>query len=820
MTPRFAEIILPLPIDRTFTYSIPEELAPIVTVGMRVVVIFGKSRMYTGIVHYLHLISPDIKEIKPIFSILDDAPIVVRPQLAFWEWISSYYLATLGEVYVAAIPSGLRLENETSVMRNPDFESDVSFSPRELRVFNLLSEDKSISIEEIVKRLESKRAVIWVKSLLEKQAITLSQSMTETYRPRTIPMVQPAFDEQNEEQIQFIFDQLKRSEKQLSLFMTYLDMSQLLSRNETRAVSKKALLEKSGVSAAILNALIEKKIFRFYDQTVSRLTRDFVQQKEPAILNEFQKIAYRSLLEQWKTKQVVLLHGVTSSGKTEIYIHAIKETLRLGRQVLYLVPEIALTTQLMQRLERVFGNKLGIYHSKYSDNERVEVWKNLLGKNGFQIILGVRSSIFLPFHDLGLVIVDEEHEMSYKQQDVAPRYHARDAVIMLAHLHGAKVVLGSATPAVESYQHALSGKYGLVELKQRYEEIEMPCIETVDLKEAYHKKTIVGHFSDALVEAIKTVLLHNEQVILFHNRRGYAPYVECSQCGYVPKCKHCDVSLTYHKQQNKLMCHYCGFSQSLSDRCPSCGTPTLKIKGLGTEKIEDEVSLLFPKARIGRLDIDSVTSRKGFERIISAFERHEIDILIGTQMVAKGLDFPNVTLVGILNADTLLHFSDFRAHERAFQMMAQVSGRSGRKGKQGNVLMQTMDVTHPIVQQVIAYDYIGMFRSQMKERHDFHYPPYYRLIVITLKHRDENVVQRAAQRLAELLRGLFGDRVLGPEIPPIGRLHAWYLRTMLLKIETNGSGSATKKMLKEAVVMLCSDKPFQTVQVNFDVDPM
>jgi primosomal protein N' (replication factor Y) len=820
MTPRFAEIILPLPLEGTFTYSIPEEWVPIVTVGMRVVVVFGKSRMYTGIVHYLHLIPPDIKEVKPIFSLLDDTPIVVRPQLAFWEWIASYYLTSLGEVYVSAVPSGLRLENETSVMRNSDYESDVSLSPGELRVYNLLSEGKSFSVQEIIKRLESRRAMVWVKGLLDKQAVTLSHSMNDSYRPRIISMVQPAFDATNEDQIQSIFDQLKRAERQLSLFMTYLDMSQLLTRSETRTVSKRALLEKSGVSVVVLNALIDKKILQIYDHSVSRLTREYVQTKEPATLNEFQKDAYRSLMEQWKTKQVVLLHGVTSSGKTEIYIHAIKETLRLGRQVLYLVPEIALTMQLMQRLERVFGDKLGIYHSRYSDNERVEVWKDLLGKKGFQVILGVRSSIFLPFHDLGLVIVDEEHETSYKQQDVAPRYHARDAVIMLAQLHGAKVVLGTATPAVESYQHALSGKYGFVELKQRFEEIEMPCIEMVDLKEAYHRKTIVGHFSDVLVQAIESALSRNEQVILFHNRRGYAPYVECSQCGYVPKCKHCDVSLTYHKQRNKLMCHYCGFSQSLPDHCPSCGAPTLKIKGLGTEKVEDEVNSLFPKARIGRLDLDSVSSRKGFERIITAFEQHEIDILIGTQMVAKGLDFPNVTLVGMLNADTLLHFPDFRAHERAFQLMAQVSGRSGRKGKQGNVLLQTMDPTHPIVQHVITYDYIGMFRSQMKERYDFHYPPYYRLIVITLKHRDENIVQRAALRLAEQLRGLFADRVLGPEIPPIGRMHTLYLRTMLLKLESNGSGSAAKKLLKETVVLLHSERFFQAVQVSFDVDPM
>lgn len=820
MTPRFAEIILPLPITGTFTYSIPEEWASSVAVGMRVVVVFGKSRMYTGIVHYLHLIPPDIKTVKPIFAVLDDAPMVVRPQFAFWEWISSYYMASLGEVYVAAMPSGLRLENETSVMRNPDFESGVPLSSIELRIFNLLTEGNFMSVDEIIKRTESKRSMVWVKSLLDKNAVILSQSMSDSYRPRTVSMVQPAFDVQNEQQLQSIFDQLKRAEKQLSLLMMYLDMSHLLTRNDTRAVSKKALLEKSGISSAVLNALIDKGVLQLYDQTISRLTREYVKLETPATLNAFQETACRSLLEQWKTKHVVLLHGVTSSGKTEIYIHAIQKVLQLGRQVLYLVPEIALTTQLMQRLERVFGDKLGVYHSKYSDNERVEVWKNLLSKEGFQIILGVRSSVFLPFHDLGLVIVDEEHETSYKQQDAAPRYHGRDAAIMLAQLHGAKVVLGSATPAVESYQNALSGKYGFVELKERYEEIEMPRIETIDLKEAYHKKTIVGHFTDTLILAIEAALSRNEQVILFHNRRGYAPFVECAQCGYVPKCQHCDVSLTYHKQRNKLMCHYCGFSQSLPDRCPSCGALSLKIKGLGTEKVEDEASALFPNAMIGRLDIDTVSSRKGFERIITAFEKHEIDILIGTQMVAKGLDFPEVTLVGLLNADTLLHYPDFRAHERAFQLMAQVSGRSGRKGKQGNVLMQTMDTTHPIVKQVIAYDYLGMFRSQMKERYDFHYPPYYRLIVITLRHRDENVVQRGAHRLAEQLRKLFADRVLGPEIPPIGRLHTWYLRTMLLKIETNASGNAAKKLLKEAVTMLQAEKPFQSVQVSFDVDPM
>ncbi|MBB3186930.1 replication restart helicase PriA [Microbacter margulisiae] len=821
MTPRFAEVIMPLPIEGTFTYSVPEELSSIVKIGMRVVVTFGTHRLYTGIIQYLHLIPPDTKNVKPIFSLLDEEAILIRPQLDFWEWMATYYMASLGDVYVAALPSGLRLENETLIRRNPEVDKTLSFSSRESRIWNAISEDRACSIQELIKRTESKHAVVWIKSLMDKKAVIVSQTITDTYKPRTISMVKAAFNKDNEQEVQTIFERLKRAEKQLSLLITYLDLSQLLSKQETKPVSKQTLLEKSGASVAVLNGLVDKKILQLYDQPVSRLTHEITTPlQEAASLNLFQTKAYQSLLDEWKTKQTVLLHGVTSSGKTEIYIHAIQKVIALGRQVLYLVPEIALTTQLTHRLARVFGSKLGIYHSKFNDNERIEVWKNLLHREGLQIILGARSSIFLPFHDLGLVIIDEEHETSYKQQDSAPRYHARDAAIMLAHLHSAKVLLGTATPSIETYQNALSGKYGFVELKQRYEGITLPRVASVDLKEAFRKKQTAGHFSDTLIEAISGALSRREQVILFHNRRGYAPYVECPQCAYVPKCKYCDVSLTYHKQQHKLICHYCGFSQPLPDRCPSCGNNSLKIKGLGTEKIEDEVSQFFPNAKISRLDLDVANTRKGFERIITAFEQHETDILIGTQMVAKGLDFANVSLVGVLNADVLFHYPDFRAHERAFQLLSQVSGRSGRKGKQGNVLIQTMDPNHAVLPQVIAHDYISMFRTQMKERYEFCYPPYYRLIVINLRHKDENTVHHASERLAKQLRKLFSDRVLGPEIPPIGRLHSWYMRTLLLKIESNRSSNAAKKMLKETIAELQAEAPFQSVQINFDVDPM
>jgi primosomal protein N' (replication factor Y) len=765
-------------------------------------------------------VAPQVSSVKEIIAILDNAPILRRPQLPFWEWIANYYMAFIGDVYTAAVPAGLKLESETTITLNNDFEADAPFSEKELRIYNALSDNKPHSIKELTRITGFKTILPTVKNMMDKGAVSLSEELRVAYKPKRLTCVRLADGVTNDEQLQIVFDSLHRSKKQLSLLMAYLEMSHHLAKSGQREVAKKELLEQSGITPAVFDALVEKKIFHPYTKEISRLDSTQTALQPLATLNSFQQTAYRSLLSQLKEKNVVLLHGVTSSGKTEIYTHLIAETLKLGRQVLYLVPEIALTTQLTHRLERVFANKLGVYHSKFSDNERVEIWNNLLKDKGFEVILGVRSSVFLPFRDLGLVIVDEEHESSYKQYDPAPRYHARNAAIVLANMHGAKTILGSATPAIESYQNALSGKYGLVELKQRHEEIELPKIETVDLKESYRKKRITGHFTDELVEKINQALTNNEQIILFQNRRGYAPYIECKQCAYVPRCPHCDVSLTYHKHFDMLTCHYCGYTTKVPANCPNCHTPSLQTKGFGTEQIEEEIRELFPEAKSARLDLDTVRTKKGFEKIIRDFESHSIDILIGTQMVTKGLDFGDVSLVGILNAGNLLFYPDFRAHERAFQLMAQVSGRAGRKKKQGLVVLQTPETDHPVIKQVIAHDYKGMFATQMRERHDFRYPPYFRLINIIIRHKDAGVNNHAAALIADQLKKLLGSRVLGPNNPPVGRIQNWYIKHILLKIENAASPDAVKEIIRNVVNGVHSDSRFKSLQVNYDVDPM
>lgn len=820
MSERFADIILPLPLANSYTYKIPEELSESVKLGMRVVVPFGSKKIYTGIVRYVHAVAPQVSSVKEIIAILDNAPILRRPQLPFWEWIANYYMAFIGDVYTAAVPAGLKLESETTITLNNDFEAESPFSEKELRIYNALSDNKPHSIKELTRITGFKTILPTVKTLMDRGAVSLSEELRAAYKPKRLTCVRLADGVTDDEQLQTVFDSLHRSKKQLNLLMVYLEQSRHLTKSGPREVSKKELLEQSGSSAAVFDALVEKKILHTYTKEISRLDSTQTALQPLATLNSFQQTAYRSLLSQLKEKNVVLLHGVTSSGKTEIYTHLIAETLKLGRQVLYLVPEIALTTQLTQRLERVFGNKLGVYHSKFSDNERVEIWNNLLNDKGYEIILGVRSSVFLPFRDLGLVIVDEEHESSYKQYDPAPRYHARNAAIVLANMHGAKTVLGSATPAIESYHNALAGKYGLVELAQRHEEIELPKVLTVDLKEAYRKKRITGHFTDELVEKITLALSNKEQVILFQNRRGYAPYIECKQCAYVPRCPHCDVSLTYHKHFDMLTCHYCGYTTKVPANCPSCHTPSLQTKGFGTEQIEEEIKALFPDAKAARLDLDTVRTKKGFEKIIRDFENHSIDILIGTQMVTKGLDFGDVSLVGILNAGNLLFFPDFRAHERAFQLMAQVSGRAGRKSKQGLVVLQTPETDHPVIRQVIAHDYQGMFATQMRERHDFRYPPYFRLINIIIRHKDAGVNNHAAALIADELKKLLGTRVLGPNNPPVGRIQNWYIKHILLKIENAASPDAVKEIIRNIVSGIQSDGRFKSLQVNYDVDPM
>lgn len=819
---KYVDVILPLPLGASFTYSVPSEWAELVCVGMRVVVQFGKKKMYTAIVSIVHTIKPEtVYEIKDVICLLDDQPVLRHPQLKFWNWVSSYYQAYPGDVYQAAVPAGLKLESETQIQINPDFEAETILSEKEQRILDALSEGKPVNISELIKMTEIGNLMSTVKQLLDKGAIEVNEEIVEKFRPKTELYIKLAHEATGEDNLRKIFDELSRAKKQLDVLMMYIDLSKCLIPSKQKEVSRKELLEKSGASLAVINALVERGILETYLKETGRLDVSEVQTSEVYPLNEFQQTALREIEKQFAEKPVVLLHGVTSSGKTELYIHLINKVLSEGKQVLYLVPEIALTTQLTTRLKRVFGKRLGVYHSKFSDAERVEIWNNVLNDKDYDVIIGVRSSVFLPFRQLGLVIVDEEHESSYKQYDPAPRYHARNSAIVLASLHGAKTLLGTATPAIETYFNAQTGKFGLVELKERHQEIALPEIIVVDTKEAYRKKQMESHFSDTLLEKIAKALQNREQIILFQNRRGYAPYIECKACAYVPHCKNCDVSLTVHKAFNTLTCHYCGYTESIPDVCPACKTVgSLTTKGFGTEKIEDEIKLVFPEARVSRMDLDTTRSKKSYEKIISDFEQYKVDILIGTQMVSKGLDFDRVSLVGILNADNMLNFPDFRSYERAFQMMAQVSGRAGRKNKRGTVVLQTTMPEHQVIGQVIRNDYVSMYKVQTEERKLFRYPPYFRIIQIVLRHRDSQTLNQASVRMAKDLRAVFGDRVLGPNIPIISRIQNQYIKHILLKIEIEASFEKAKIILRQVADGVIADSKFKALRVSLDVDPM
>lgn len=818
---KYVDVILPLPLAATFTYVVPDEWTDAVRIGMRVIVPFGKKKMYTGIISLVHTVTPTVYEAKEIVCLLDEKPVLRRPQMKFWEWISAYYQAYIGDVYQAAVPAGLKLESETRVCINPDFEADAILSDKEERVLMALADGKPVTIAELNKITEMRDVMPTLNKLLVRAAVEISEELTEKFRPKTDTFIRITPDLLTEDKLRSVFEELGRARKQLDLLMKYIELSRCLMAATQREVTRKDLLEKSGSSPAVLNALIERGVLDTYLKETGRLDMSELQTAEVYPLNSFQDKALREIEEQFISRQVVLLHGVTSSGKTELYIHLIKKILSEGKQVLYLVPEIALTTQLTGRLKRVFGRRLGVYHSKFSDAERVEIWNNVLNDKGYDVIIGVRSSVFLPFRQLGLIIVDEEHESSYKQYDPAPRYHARNAAIVLASMHGAKTLLGTATPSIETYFNAQTGKYGLVEITQRHEEIALPEIVVVDTKEAYRKKQMEGHFSDLLLEKIRKALENKEQVILFQNRRGYAPYIECKACACVPKCKNCDVSLTVHKVFNTLTCHYCGYTEPIPQICPACKTPgTLSTKGFGTEKIEDEIRLLFPDARVSRMDLDTTRSKKAYEKLITDFEQHKVDILIGTQMVSKGLDFEHVSLVGILNADNMLNFPDFRAHERAFHLIAQVSGRAGRKNKRGTVVLQTSVPEHVIIGQVIRNDYRQMFFFQCEERRLFKYPPYYRMIQIVLRHRDPKILNQAASKMAFDLRAVFGSRVLGPNEPPVSRIQNLFIKHILLKIEVEASAEKAKTILHDVTVQLQSDPRFKSLWVNLDVDPM
>ena len=821
---KFVDVILPLPLPRYFTYSLPEEWADEVQMGCRVVVPFGRKKYYTAIVRNVHYCEPADYEVKEVSALLDAHPILLPEQFKFWEWLADYYLCTQGDVYKAALPSGLKLESETMVEYNPDFESEVRLPEREQKILDLLSAEPEQCVTKLEKDSGLKNILSVIKSLLDKEAIFVKEELRRTYKPKTETRVRLAAEVRNEKRLQELFDELARAPKQLDLLMKYIELSGILGgdglKSFPKEVNKKELLLRASASPAVFNGLVDKHIFEVYQQEVGRLNSVLREILPINPLNDHQKMAYDEIVRSFQSKNVCLLHGVTASGKTEIYIHLIEETIRQGKQVLYLLPEIALTTQITERLQRVFGDRLGIYHSKFPDAERVEIWQKQLTEKGYDIILGVRSSVFLPFRNLGLVIVDEEHENTYKQQDPAPRYHARNAAIILAAMYGAKTLLGTATPSIETWHNASSGKYGLVELKERYKEIQLPEIIPVDIHELHRKKRMNGPFSPLLLQYIHEALDQKQQVILFQNRRGFAPMIECNTCGWVPKCKNCDVSLTFHKGLNQLTCHYCGYTYQLPHKCPACEGTDLRNRGFGTEKIEDDIKILFPEAAVARMYLDTTRTRSAYERIIADFELGKTDILIGTQMVSKGLDFDHVSVVGILNADTMLNYPDFRSYERAFQLMAQVAGRAGRKNKRGRVILQTKSIDHPIIAQVIHNDFDQMVAGQLAERQMFHYPPYYRLVYVYLKNRNEQLLDLMAQTMSGKLRAVFGNRVLGPDKPPVARIQTLFIRKIIVKIEYNAPMARARELLVQVQKEMVAEDRFKSLIVYYDVDPM
>jgi primosomal protein N' (replication factor Y) len=819
----YADVILPLAVPQYYTYRVTEELITQIKVGSRVTVVLGKRKLYTAIVRKLHESKPEDFEIRNITSLLDFIPVVNTIQIEFWEWLADYYMCTPGEVYRAALPSGLKLESETRVYSN-DKDFTIGFNSVELSVINLVESSPGITINKLNTNTNRKDLLPVIKTLIDKGALTIEETLKEFYKPKFRENIKLNLEWQDENQITELLNKLeKKAPKQAEVMIKFLSIGNYSPANKNFEVSKDLLLHSFLSSSACLTALVKKNILEITRTEISRLT-DLSVSGKPKDLNEKQTMAYLKIKDEFEKKDIVLLHGVTSSGKTEIYIRLIGEILTAGKQVLYLLPEIALTTQIIHRLKHVFGNKIGVYHSKFSDSERVEVYQNLSGhrKDGspeYQVILGVRSSVFLPFSNLGLVIIDEEHENTYKQYDPAPRYNARDAAIVLAGMHKGKVLLGTATPSFESYLNALNKKYGLVELFDRYLDIQLPEIMVVNVREARRKKLMKTIFSPLLLDLIKITLENKEQVILFQNRRGFSPYLECNSCGTIPYCKNCDVSLTYHKNNNRLTCHYCGYNTSNTGNCSACGSNNMQTRGFGTEKVEDEIGLLFPEAKLARMDLDTTRTRKSYEKIIEDFENRKVDILIGTQMVSKGLDFDHVKVVGILNADNMLNFPDFRSFERSFQMIAQVSGRAGRKNERGKVIIQTGNPLNTVIRHVIENDYKGFFENQISERRNFRYPPFYRLIKLTLRHKKLEIVSKAANLLADDLRLTLGNRVIGPEFPLITRIFNLHQKCILVKIERDMHFSERRKIMREAIYRISKDDHFKSLQIVPDVDP-
>jgi primosomal protein N' (replication factor Y) (superfamily II helicase) len=812
----FVEVILPLSLAKTFTYSVSEAEYNFIQKGMRVAVPFGKSKIYTALVIEIHENKPSLYEAKEIHQILDEKPIVNEIQIAHWQWIASYYMCAIGDVYRGAMPSALLLESETIIsQKQGGFVDESVLSDDEFLIYQALQQQSSLKVQDIVNILNKKNIFPVIQKLMDKNILVLQEEMLETYTPKLIRYVKLRAKYETNEGLGELLEVLKNANKQKEIVLSYFQ----LSASEKKPITVKKLMESAKSTSAIVKALIDKEILEEYYIQVDRVHFSGKTKEEQLQLSSAQHTALEEIKQSFVQKEVCLLHGVTSSGKTEIYIKLIEEYIKEEKQILYLLPEIALTTQLVGRLRDYFGNKVAVFHSKYSNNERVEVWQQVLEHSPkAQIVIGARSALFLPFSNLGLVIVDEEHEQTFKQVDPSPRYHARDASIVLANIHKAKVILGSATPSIESYFNAQSGKYGLVEISQRYGNVKMPEIELVDLKDKYFRKQMSGHFSDTLIDEITNALSLGEQVILFQNRRGYSPIIECLTCGHVPQCPQCDVSLTYHKHKNQLRCHYCGYSMAKPTNCHNCSSIHLTTKGFGTEQIQQELIELFPNTKIGRMDQDTTRGKFGFEKIIDSFKNREIEILVGTQMLAKGLDFDNVSLVGIMNADNMLYHPDFRAFERSFQMMTQVSGRSGRSEKQGKVIIQSYNPEHNTIQQVVQNDYVGMYKEQLYERQIYKYPPYFKLIKLTLKHRDFDKLKEGSMWLYQVMQQNFTIPVLGPEEPPISRIRNEYIRTIMVKIPTNQSLQGTKKTIQKILNSFDVVSQYRAIKVSVNVD--
>ena len=827
----FIDVIVPLSVANKFTYRVPKELNEDIAIGKRVIVQFGKSKFYTAIVYHIHQNPPKDYVAKYIETILDDEPIISPNQLKLWDWISHYYLCNPGDVMNAALPSGLKLSSTSHITLNPNFSLDEVdynyFTEREHLVLEALQLNASLSFEDVSIMLSLKTIQVFINTLIKKGAIVIYEEIKDKYKPKLVDYI--GINNQlltNENLLKEILDTLeKKAFKQAEVLLAVLHLLKTDETAKQLGLVKKQIILKS-FDASVIKSLVKKEIFIESEIETSRLLFNS-REKITKVLNQFQLQALKEIETQFETKNAVLLHGVTGSGKTEVYADLISKVIAEGKQVLYLVPEIALTTQLINRIRAVFGNTVGIYHSKFSENERVEIWNSILLEKGtkqdakhFNIVLGTRSALFLPFTNLGLIIIDEEHDNSYKQQDPAPRYHARDAAIYLASLHKAKVLLGTATPSFESYYNALHHKFGFVRLAERFGNATLPKTVVCDLKKETQQQQNKSIFSHQLIEAITEALQKKEQIILFQNRRGFAPYTECNACHWIPHCTHCDVALIYHKQTNKLSCHYCGYTLAPPTSCNACGNNNLKYKGFGTEKIEEEIEILFPTSKIARMDLDTTRSKYAYKQLIDEFELGNIDILVGTQMVTKGLDFDNVSVVGVLNVDSVLNFPDFRSHEKAYQLIVQVSGRAGRKKKSGTVYIQTNQPEHEVINHVLANNYLQFYQSQINEREQFHYPPFTRVIELSVVAKDINVTNDIAEQLAHQLRPIFGSMLLGPEFPLVAKIKDQYHKRILLKINREYSPTQVRNLLKQEIDTLQYNNKKSIYRLQIDADPV